>query len=179
VAISYSYMGLMGPIYSNTPRSLNFRRSGLHRLDSKRRSTTHHRIPPQTQLATTDVEAGAKLDEGRGRKTLGEDVSKLGGGRHVEYPNIADGDAISDEVKIDLHMLGPLVLHRVGGELDGADVVAVDQRAPGEGTMELGEELAEPRSLRHAVGHDTVLRLGARAGDDRLALRRLGHQIAA
>jgi hypothetical protein len=97
----------------------------------------------------------------------------------VEYPNIADGDAISDEVKIDLHMLGPLVLHRVGGELDGADVVAVDQRAPGEGTMELGEELAEPRSLRHAVGHDTVLRLGARAGDDRLALRRLGHQIAA
>jgi hypothetical protein len=30
-------------------------------------------------------------------------------------------------------MLGPLVLHRVGGEVDGADVVAVNQRAPGEG----------------------------------------------
>jgi hypothetical protein len=97
----------------------------------------------------------------------------------VEYPNIADDDAISNEVKIDLHMLGPLVLHRVGGEVDGADVVAVDQHAPGEGTMELGEELAEPRSLCHAFGHGTVLRLGARAGDDRLALRRLGHQIAA
>lgn len=52
----------------------------------------------------------------------------------MEYPNIADGDAISDEVKIDLHMLGPLVLHRVGGEVDGADVIAVDQRAPGEGS---------------------------------------------
>ena len=97
----------------------------------------------------------------------------------MEYPNLADGDAISDEVKIDLHMLGPLVLHRVGGEVDSADVVAVDQHAPGEGTMELGEELTEPRSLRHAFGHDTVLCLGARAGDNRLALRRLGHQIAA
>ena len=97
----------------------------------------------------------------------------------MEYPNIADGDAISDEVKIDLHMLGPLVLHRVGGEVDGTDVVAVDQRAPGEGTVELDEELPEPRSLRHAVGHDTVFCLGVRAGDDRLALRRLGHQVTA
>jgi hypothetical protein len=76
-------------------------------------------------------------------------------------------------------MLGLLVLHRVGGEVDDADVVAVDQRAPGEGTVELGEELPEPRSLRHAVGHDTVFRLGARAGDDRLALRRPGHQVTA
>jgi hypothetical protein len=74
-------------------------------------------------------------------------------------------------------MLGPLVLHQVGGELYGADVVAVDQRVPREGTVELGEELPEPRSLRHAVGHSTVLRLGTRAGDDRLALRRPGHQV--
>jgi hypothetical protein len=76
-------------------------------------------------------------------------------------------------------MLGPLVLHRVGGEVDRADVVAVDQRAPGEWTVKLGEELPEPGSLRHAVGHGTVLRLGTRAGDDRLALRRPGHQVAA
>jgi hypothetical protein len=80
------------------PRSLDVRRSGVHRLDSKRRSTSHNRIPPQTQLATTDVEAGAKLGEGRGRKTLGEDVGKLGGGRDVEDPNSTGGDIITDEV---------------------------------------------------------------------------------
>jgi hypothetical protein len=68
-------------------------------------------------------------------------------------------------------MLGPLVLHGVGGEADRVDVVAVDQRAPGEGTVKLGEELPEPGSLRHTVGHDTVLRLDTRARDDRLALR--------
>jgi hypothetical protein len=38
-------------------------------------------------------------------------------------------------------MLGPLV-HWVGGEVDRVDVVAVDQRAPGEGTVKLGEELS-------------------------------------
>jgi hypothetical protein len=38
-------------------------------------------------------------------------------------------------------MLGPLVLHWVGGKVDRADVVAVDQRAPGERTVKLGEEL--------------------------------------
>jgi hypothetical protein len=76
-------------------------------------------------------------------------------------------------------MLGPLVLHRVSGEVNGADVVAVDQCAPGEGTVELGEELSESRSLRHAVGHDTVFCLNTRAGDDRLTLRRLGHQVTA
>jgi hypothetical protein len=89
----------------------------------------------------------------------------------VEDPNSTGGDIITDEVEIDLYMLGPLVLHGVGGEVDRADVVAVDQCAPGEGTMKLDEELPEPGNLRHTVGHSTVLRLGTRARDDRLALR--------
>ena len=89
----------------------------------------------------------------------------------MEDPNSTGGDIIADEVQIDLDMLGPLVLHWVGGEVDRADVVAVDQRAPGEWTVKLDEELSEPSSLRHAVGHGTVLRLGTRAGNDRLALR--------
>jgi hypothetical protein len=33
-------------------------------------------------------------------------------------------------VEVDLDMLGPLVLNRVGGEVDRTNVVAVDQRAP-------------------------------------------------
>jgi len=64
----------------------------------KRRKKYNTRAPPQTQLATGDVEARAELGEGRGRETLGEDVGELGGGRDVEDPNIADGDSIPDEV---------------------------------------------------------------------------------
>jgi hypothetical protein len=76
-------------------------------------------------------------------------------------------------------MLGPLVLHGVGGEVDCTDVVAVDKRAPEKRVMELGQELSEPRSLGHAIGHGAVLRLGAGAGGHLLTLGRPGHQVAA
>jgi hypothetical protein len=57
-------------------------------------------------------------------------------------------------------MLHPLVLHGVGGEVDCTDVVTVDECAPGERAVKLSQELAELGGLSHAVGNDTVLRLG-------------------
>ena len=60
----------------------------------------------------------------------------------MEYPNIADGDSVAHEVRIDLHMLRPLVLDGVGGEIHSADVVAVDERALGERAVELRQELS-------------------------------------
>lgn len=36
-------------------------------------------------------------------------------------------DTLAGEVKIDLHVLCALVLHRIGGEVDRVDVVAVDE----------------------------------------------------
>jgi hypothetical protein len=73
-------------------------------------------------------------------------------------------------VKVNLYILGSLVLHRVGGEVDGTDVVAVDQRASEKRVTELGQELAEPRGLGHAIGHGAVLRLSTRAGGNLLTL---------
>ena len=89
----------MGLIYSTptAPRSLNYRHSGVPDWTGKEEHT-EHTSPPQTQLATSDVEAGAELGEGRGRETLGEDVGELRGGRYVEDPNIADRDSITDKV---------------------------------------------------------------------------------
>ena len=80
----------------------------------------------------------------------------------MEYPNIADGDSIAHEVQVNLHMLRPLMLDGVSGEIHDADVVAVDERALG--------ERAEPGRLCHAVSDSTVLRLGTGAGDNRLPL---------
>jgi hypothetical protein len=45
----------------------------------------------------------------------------------VEDTNVPVGNMLVNKVKINLNMLGALVLNRVGGEVDGADVVAVDQ----------------------------------------------------
>jgi hypothetical protein len=82
-------------------------------------------------------------------------------------------------MEVDFHMLRALVLDGVGGEVDGADVVAEDQGARGQRTVELVEELTEPSRLSHAVGHGAVLGLGAGAGVNRLALRRLGDEAVA
>jgi hypothetical protein len=45
----------------------------------------------------------------------------------VEDTNVPDGNALTDKVKININMLGVLMLNGVGGEADDVDVVAVDQ----------------------------------------------------
>jgi hypothetical protein len=45
--------------------------------------------------------------------------------------------------------------------------------------MELLEELPEPTSFGHAIGHGAVLSLNARVGDDVLELGRLGDEVVA
>jgi hypothetical protein len=73
-------------------------------------------------------------------------------------------------VQVDFYMLLALMLHRVGGEVDGADVVAVDQGGALEGAVELVYKLAHPGCFGHAVGHNAILGLSAGARDDGLPL---------
>ena len=54
----------------------------------------------------------------------------------------ADSDPVVNEVQVDLHMLRPLMLKGVGGEIHGADVVAVDERTLGERAVKLRQELS-------------------------------------
>ena len=92
----------------------------------------------------------------------------------MENPNIADSDPVAHEVQVDLHMLRPLMLDGVSGEIHGADVVVVDERALGERAVELRQKLSEPGRLRHAVSDSLVLRLSTGAGDNWLPLGRPG-----
>jgi hypothetical protein len=47
--------------------------------------------------------------------------------KDVENENIGDNDTLTDEMEIDLHMLRALMLHRISGEIDRADVVHVNE----------------------------------------------------
>jgi hypothetical protein len=47
----------------------------------------------------------------------------------VQDADITNGYAFSDKVEVDLDMLCTLVLNGVGGEVDSANVVAVDESA--------------------------------------------------
>jgi hypothetical protein len=88
----------------------------------------------------------------------------------VEDTNVPDGNA-ADKVKINLNMLGALVMNGVGGEVDDADIVTVDQSDSRQGAMKLHKQLSKPTRRCHAVGHGMVLRLIARTGDNVLTLR--------
>jgi hypothetical protein len=44
----------------------------------------------------------------------------------MEDTNVPDGNTLVDKVKINLNMLGALVLNGVGGEVDDSDVVTID-----------------------------------------------------
>jgi hypothetical protein len=97
----------------------------------------------------------------------------------VQDADITDGNAFPDEVEVDLDMLCALVLNGVGGEVDGADVVVIDESALRQRSMELLKELPEPTSFSYAIGHGVILSLGARVGDDVLVLGGLGDEIVA
>jgi hypothetical protein len=53
------------------------------------------------------------------------------------YTNVPNSNALANKVKINLNMLGALVLNEVGGEVDGVDVVTVDQSGPRQGVVQL------------------------------------------
>jgi hypothetical protein len=47
----------------------------------------------------------------------------------VQDMDITDGNTLTDEMEVDLDVLCTLVLNGVGGEVDDADVVTVDESA--------------------------------------------------
>jgi hypothetical protein len=63
-------------------------------------------------------------------------------GGDAENPNVTGSDTLVDEVQVDLHVLRALMLYGIGGEVDRADVVTVDEGGTLKGTVELVEELS-------------------------------------
>jgi hypothetical protein len=76
-------------------------------------------------------------------------------------------------------MIRVLMLHGIGGEVDDANVVVLDEGGTLKGVVELVEELAHPGGLCHAIGHSAVLGLGTGAGDDELPLGSSGNEVEA
>jgi hypothetical protein len=75
----------------------------------------------------------------------------------MQNTNITNGDSLSDEVKIDLNVLGVLMLHRVRGHVYGTDVVAVHQCGAPKRGMQLQEKLTQPGRFCNCVSHRAIL----------------------
>jgi hypothetical protein len=115
---------------------------------------------------TVDVKTGSKLSEHREGKTLCEDVCELRCRRNIDYADLPDGDLLLNKIEINIHMLGALMLNRVGGKVHDTNVVVVDKGAPRRRALELMEQLMQPCGLNDVVGDGTVLSLRAGLGDD-------------
>jgi hypothetical protein len=95
----------------------------------------------------------------------------------MEDVDLTDDNLLSDKMKINLHMLGVLMLNGIGGEVHDAGIVTVDKSALRRRGMELVEQLTQLSGLSHAVGNSMILGLNARAGDDGLPFGRPGNQV--
>jgi hypothetical protein len=60
----------------------------------------------------------------------------------MDDADLADGNLLSDKMKINLHMLSALMLNGVGEEVHDADVVTVDKGAPRRWGLKLVEQLS-------------------------------------
>ena len=78
--------------------------------------------------------------------------------------DIIEADAFANKVQANLHMLGTLMLNRVAGEIDRADVVTINNSGTLKWTVELHEQLAQPISFRNTIGGSAVLSLSAGPG---------------
>jgi hypothetical protein len=88
----------------------------------------------------------------------------------MKNSNVPKRDTVSNEVKVDLDVLGALVLNTVCGHVDGTDIVAKDNGRCGERSVKLLKELAKPTCFSDGVSDCSVLGLGARARDGVLSL---------
>jgi hypothetical protein len=95
----------------------------------------------------------------------------------MKKPHDTHGYLLKNEVKIDLDVLRPLMLNRVGGHVDCADVVVVDKGSTVKRNVERMKKQSEPRSLSNTISDGAVLGLSAGAGHGVLTLGRPGDQV--
>jgi hypothetical protein len=142
--------------------------------------TQYSTPPPHSHnSATTDVETVQKLIKHRGGETLHQDVGELRCRQDMEGADLTDDNLLSDEMKINHHMLHALVLmlNGVGEDVHGANVVTVDESETRWRSLEFMQKLAQPGGLSHTIGNGMVLSFSAGAGDDSLPLGRPGDHV--
>jgi hypothetical protein len=87
--------------------------------------------------------------------------------------NVPDGNTLVNKVEINLNMLGALVLNGVSEEVDGADIVTVDQSGPRQSAPQAVDEASTP--LPHCWSRCSTPVSVGRPGDEIVAQE---HRVA-
>jgi hypothetical protein len=82
----------------------------------------------------------------------------------VDDTKVAKRDLLPNEVYVELDVLRAVMMDGVGGEVDGRDIVAKDNRGfVDDRTVKLAEQLREPTTFGDSIGHCAVFHLGAQS----------------
>jgi hypothetical protein len=87
----------------------------------------------------------------------------------MEDANLPQGHLLTNEVDVDLDMLGATVVDRISSHVDGANVVAVDHCSQGNRDVKFLKELPHPAAFGGDMCNSSVFSLCAGAGDRGLA----------
>jgi hypothetical protein len=89
-------------------------------------------------------------------RPFGEDVRELSRRRHMKNLNVPKRHMISNEVKIYLDVLGPLLLNQIHRHVYSVDVVTEDNRGAGKRSMKLLHKLEQPTDFSddHEMGEN-------------------------
>ena len=86
---------------------------------------------PRSRSVAGDAKTGPELLERRSRQSFCHDIGELLIGGHMENSDTTKCDVLPDEVNVELNMLRPSVMDRVGSEIHRGDVVTVNKRRLG------------------------------------------------
>jgi hypothetical protein len=89
----------------------------------------------------------------------------------MENSDITKSNMLADKVKVNLNVLGTLVLDWIRRHVDCANVVAIHQGGLGQGGVQLSQELTNAGSLSDCIGEITIFSFCTRAGNNVLPLR--------
>jgi len=95
----------------------------------------------------------------------------------VQDADFTEGDSFSNEVQVDLNMLGSLMLNRVGGEVNGADIITVDHCNTTEWAVKLYQKLAQPAGFGDSIRDCSIFLLCTGPRHYRLTLGRPEDEI--
>ena len=95
----------------------------------------------------------------------------------MEHSHLPQGDLLTDEVDVNLDVLGTTVVDWVGCHVDSANIVAADNCGNLQWNVELLKKLPQPAALGDNVSNRSVLGLHTGPGYRGLPFGRPGHQV--
>ena len=97
----------------------------------------------------------------------------------MKNASLAKSHSVTNEVQVDLDMLGALMLNGVTSEIGSTDVITIYNGGSGGRVFKLKEKLAQPTGPGDTICNTSIFRFGTGAGGGGLPLGGPGDEVGA